>query len=259
MKRGQRITVSKRLLTAATTVINMPAVCSLFGILPVKTDVVGQQARSGEQGDTTLKQTTLFSSFRAAAVALIIPFIAVAALAGGGKPVAGSAADLIASHANSLGPIELSGIAIDNFGVVDGHIFRGGQPGKGDYSALAAIGVNTIIDLRADAKSSARHDAEAAGLRYINIGIEGHGTPTNAQASAFIAAVKDPANGIVFAHCAGGRHRTGSMIAAYRMSQDGWTLDQAYNEMLGYDFYTGGGHGGFKKFVENYASQIGKR
>lgn len=211
------------------------------------------------EGDITLRKSSLFSSFRAAAVAIVLPCFAVATLAGGGKPAAGSAAELISSHANSLGPIELSGIAIDNFGVVDGHIFRGGQPGKGDYTALAAIGVNTIIDLRADSKSSARHDAEAAGLRYINIGIEGHGTPTNAQASAFIAAVNDPANGVVFAHCAGGRHRTGSMIAAYRMSQDGWTLDQAYNEMLGYDFYTGGGHGGFKKFVENYASQIGKR
>ena len=239
----------------------MPAVCSLFGILPVRfptwLDII---SRSGEQGDTRLKQTTLFSSFRAAAVALILPFFAMAALAGGGgKPVASSAAELISTGANSLGPIELSGIAIDNFGVVDGHIFRGGQPGKGDYTALAAIGVNTIIDLRADSKSSARHDAEAAGLRYINIGIDGHGTPTSAQATAFIAAVNDPANGVVFTHCAGGRHRTGSMIAAYRMSQDGWTLDQAYNEMLGYDFYTGGGHGGFKKFVESYASQVGKR
>ena len=202
---------------------------------------------------------SLVSSFRAAAIALILPFFAMAVLAGGGKPAAVSAAELISGHANSLGPIALSGIAIDNFGVVDGHIFRGGQPGKADYGALAEIGVNTIIDLRADSKSSARHDAEAAGLRYINIGIDGHGTPTSAQAAAFIAAVNDPANGVVFTHCAGGRHRTGSMIAAYRMSQDGRTLDQAYNAMLGYDFYTGNGHKGFMTFVENYASQIGKR
>lgn len=237
-----------------------PGVGSLFGILPARgltwRDSI---SRSGEQGDTILKETTFYSSLRAVAVALVLPFFAMSALAGGGgKPVASSAAELISTGANSLGPIELSGIAIDNFGVVDGHIFRGGQPGKGDYSALAAIGVNTIIDLRADSKSSARHDAEAAGLRYINIGIDGHGTPSAAQASAFIAAVDDPANGVVFTHCAGGRHRTGSMIAAYRMSHDGWTLDQAYNEMLGYDFYTGGGHGGFKKFVESYASQVAR-
>jgi len=211
------------------------------------------------QGDTQLKNTSTFSLFRTSAVALFLPLFAVSALAGGGHPVASSAAELITSHANSLGPINLSGITIDNFGVVDGHIFRGGQPGKGDYSALAAIGVKTIIDLRADSKSSARRNAEAAGLRYINIGIDGHGTPTSAQAAAFISAVNDPATGVVFTHCAGGRHRTGSMIAAYRMSQDGWTLEQAYNEMLGYDFYTGGGHGGFKKFVESYASQIAKR
>ena len=196
------------------------------------------------------------SSLRAATVALVLPFLTLTALASGGAPAAGSAAELIASHANSLGPIRLSGIEIENFGVVDGRIFRGAQPGSKDYVALAAIGVKTIIDLREDAKSSSRGAAEAAGLRYINIAIDGHGTPTSAQAAEFIAAVNDPANGVIYTHCAGGRHRTGSMIAAYRMTQDGWTLKQAYDEMLAYDFYTGNGHKGFKTFVEEYASQI---
>jgi hypothetical protein len=42
------------------------------------------------------------------------------------------------------------------------------------------------------------------------------------------------------------------MIAVYRMAKDGWTIDQAYDEMLKYDFYTGGGHEGYKTYVEDY-------
>jgi protein tyrosine phosphatase (PTP) superfamily phosphohydrolase (DUF442 family) len=210
--------------------------------------------RPGKQQGVVMKSVTSFSFVRAASVALVLSLSSVAALAGGG---AAAAAEIVATHKSSMGPMSLPGINLDNFGVVDGHIFRGEQPGKDDYRALAAIGVNTIIDLREDAKSSARRDAEAAGLKYINIAIDGHGTPTDEQAAAFIAAVDDPANGVVYAHCAGGRHRTGSMIAAYRMSHDGWTLDQAYDEMLAYDFYTGGGHKGFKTFVEQYALHVG--
>jgi hypothetical protein len=60
-------------------------------------------------------------------------------------------------------PILVSGIAIDNFGVVDGQIYRGSQPGHKDYAALASIGVRTVIDLREDSLSSAGRDARAAG------------------------------------------------------------------------------------------------
>jgi len=42
------------------------------------------------------------------------------------------------------------------------------------------------------------------------------------------------------------------MIALYRMTVDGWDIDQAYREMLAYDFYTSGGHQGFKSYVYDY-------
>jgi hypothetical protein len=46
------------------------------------------------------------------------------------------------------------------------------------------------------------------------------------------------------------------MVAIYRMTHDGWTVDQAYNEMLAYDFYTAGGHEGFKTFVFDYSHRV---
>jgi protein tyrosine/serine phosphatase len=164
--------------------------------------------------------------------------------------------DLLANHVSSMQPISLPNISISNFGVVDGRIYRGEQPARKDYSALASIGVKTIIDLRDDASQSSERYAKEAGLNYVNIPIDGHGTPTDAETAEFLKIVNDPSSGVIYVHCAGGRHRTGSMIAIYRMTEDGWTIDQAYKEMLAYDFYTGGGHEGFKTYVYDYFKRM---
>lgn len=182
------------------------------------------------------------SAIRNAIVALAM----VAGLAGSvfaGSPV---------TSVNSMGPMDLSGISISNFGVVDGHIYRGAKPGKSGYGELASIGIRTVIDLRGEAKDSDRQLAEAAGLQYVSIPMENRGTPTDQESAAFLGAINAAGNDKVYVHCAGGRHRTGSMIAVYRMAKDGWTIDQAYDEMLKYDFYTSGGHEGYKTYVEDY-------
>jgi protein tyrosine/serine phosphatase len=145
-----------------------------------------------------------------------------------------------------------SSVKLANFGIVDGRIYRGEQPGKDDYRALAGLGVTTIIDLREDAKSASRGYAEAAGLKYVNIKIDGHGQPTDDDVATFLKVLDESPDAKVYVHCAGGRHRTGSMIAVYRMVHDGWTLERAYDEMLAYDFYTSNGHKGFKTFVDDY-------
>ncbi|HSQ24775.1 MAG TPA: hypothetical protein VLN44_10195, partial [Pyrinomonadaceae bacterium] len=59
---------------------------------------------------------------------------------------------------------------------------------------------------------------------------------TKEQVTYFLSIVNDPANWPVYVHRKGGRHRTGAMTAIYRISHDGWTGDQAFNEMKEYDF-----------------------
>jgi protein tyrosine/serine phosphatase len=48
--------------------------------------------------------------------------------------------------------------------------------------------------------------------------------------------VDDPANQPVYVHCVGGRHRTGVMTAIYRMIDDKWTPDRAFQEMKSYKY-----------------------
>jgi tyrosine-protein phosphatase SIW14 len=81
-------------------------------------------------------------------------------------------------------------------------------------------------------------------------------TPSMDQADEFLRLVNDPANHPVYVHCKGGRHRTGAMTAIYRITQDGWSDKQAYQEMKQFDFSYGFGHGSLKEFVfDFYANQ----
>src|SRR5438477_12908942 len=59
------------------------------------------------------------------------------------------------------------GIKISNFGQMDDTFYRGARPGKNDFAALKAIGINTIIDLT-DNTPDEKGLAEAAGLKYVN-------------------------------------------------------------------------------------------
>lgn len=150
----------------------------------------------------------------------------------------------------------LSQVRIDNFGRVNDNYYRGAQPVGRDYTDLAAIGVKTLVNLTSDdADPAERAMAERAGMRYFQIPMTTHQSPTDAQLAQFMSIVNDPANQPVYVHCVGGRHRTGVMTAAYRMSEDGWTADRAFKEMKDFKFGADFLHSEFKEFVYAYQPQ----
>jgi len=147
----------------------------------------------------------------------------------------------------------VSQIRIDNFGRVNDSYYRGAQPEGRDYTDLAAIGVKTLVNLTSDdADPGERAMTERAGMHYFQIPMTTHQPPTGAQLAQFMRIVNDPANQPVYVHCVGGRHRTGVMTAAYRMSQDGWSADRAFKEMKQFKFGADFLHSEFKDFVYDY-------
>src|SRR5216684_3358370 len=149
-----------------------------------------------------------------------------------------------------------SNIHISNFGKMDDRFYRGAQPDESDYKDLKALGVKTVIDLQDNPTSYERRDVEALGMRYVNIPMSDSSYPKPEQIAAFLKVVNDPTTGTFFAHCAGGRHRTGVVGAVYRFNVNHWNYDQVYAEMKDYDFYTRFGHGDLKTFVEDYAKRM---
>ncbi len=146
---------------------------------------------------------------------------------------------------------------IKNFGKVNDNYFRGSQPDRAQLVALKAMGVKTIVDLRKDYVPEARQWAAELGLNYFNLPLKPSKPATKEQTDHFLTLVNDPANGPVYVHCKGGRHRTGALTAIYRITHDGWTAQQAFDEMKNYDFDDGlfGGPSAQKKFVFEFYEQ----
>lgn len=151
----------------------------------------------------------------------------------------------------------LSSIHIDNFGRISPTYYRGAQPTGRDYADLASLGVKTLINLTSeDASPDEKAMAEKTGLGYFQIPMTTHAVPTVAQLAEFMKIVNDPAKQPVYVHCVGGRHRTGVMTAAYRMSHDGWTADRAFKEMKQYKFGADFLHAEFKQFVYGFRPDV---
>ena len=149
-----------------------------------------------------------------------------------------------------------SNIQIKNFGCINESFYRGAQPKEKDYTDLAAMGVKTVIDLQREGNATEQGLVEAQGMKFFRIPMSDKSQPSADQAELFLKIVNDPENQPIFVHCAGGRHRTGAMSAIYRITHDGWSADQAFEEMKHYDFEYGMGHGPLKSYVYSFYSQI---
>src|SRR5215218_3919780 len=91
-------------------------------------------------------------------------------------------------------------VSIKNFGQMDDRFFRGGQPKENEYRELAALGINTIIDLRDDPKDYEKTNAEALGMHYVNIAMSDKDYPPAEKIQEFLKLVDDPSTGKFYVH-----------------------------------------------------------
>ena len=147
-------------------------------------------------------------------------------------------------------------VTIKNFGQMDENYFRGGQPKEDQYGQLKQLGVTTIIDLRNDPEEYEKTSAAALGMKYINIPMDDAEYPSEQSIAQFLKEINDPANGKMYVHCKGGKHRAGVTGAVYRMTKYGWGYDQAFAEMERFKFDTSWGRKVMKTFVQDYAEKM---
>jgi len=104
---------------------------------------------------------------------------------------------------------------VKNFTVVDERVWRGAAPTSAGYGELAARGVRTIVDLRAEEDVDVDTERLAGmGVRYVHIPIRDGQIPSDDKVEEFFAAVQD-SDGVTFVHCGAGVGRTGAMAATY--------------------------------------------
>ncbi len=123
---------------------------------------------------------------------------------------------------------ELAGV--ENFHQVAQNIYRGAQPTFEGFRALTKIGVKTIVDLRHETSQvqAEKKIVESLGMRFLSVPMTMH-APTDEQVSRVLGELNS-SRGPIFVHCQGGRDRTGTVIACYRIAHDGWDSQKALGE-----------------------------
>jgi uncharacterized protein (TIGR01244 family) len=122
---------------------------------------------------------------------------------------------------------------VSNYTRVDATVACAGATPVEAIPALKADGFRSIVNLRQASEEGANVDAsrqaaEAAGLRYVHIPVDGANLKAE-SVDQFLAAMKDPRNSPAFIHCASA-NRVGMMWLIKRVVSDGWSVEKATAE-----------------------------
>jgi protein tyrosine/serine phosphatase len=144
---------------------------------------------------------------------------------------------------------------VGNFHQVNDHIYRGAQPSHPEFAGLANLGIKTVIDLRESGTraDSERKAVEGAGMRYMNIPLNGYHAPSEEVVRKLLTLLDDSSVGPVFVHCRRGADRTGTILACYRIAHDHWENGKALAEAK--SFGMSWTEGSMQNFIVNYKAR----
>ncbi|MFZ0419997.1 MAG: dual specificity protein phosphatase family protein [Candidatus Sulfotelmatobacter sp.] len=123
---------------------------------------------------------------------------------------------------------------VPNFGEVTPTLYRGGLLNTTGLKTLAKMGMKVVVDTHANDVNEER-TVKSLGMKYV--AIPWHCPwPHDEVFAKFLKVLHENKGKKVFVHCRLGDDRTGMMVAAYRMAEEGWTADEAMNEMRTFGF-----------------------
>ncbi len=123
---------------------------------------------------------------------------------------------------------------LGNFAPVSDVLFRGSQPSREGFEQLRKMGVKTVVNLRAYRGDAGK--LKGLGFQYVHLRCRAW-LPSGKKIAEFLKIVEDPINRPVFVHCWHGSDRTGLAIASYRIMIQGWSLEDAVEELHEFGFH----------------------
>ncbi len=129
---------------------------------------------------------------------------------------------------------------VAEFAQVAPGIYRSGRPDEVALTALASqLKLKTVINLENDdaAVTAEKTLASSLGLTFIEAPIDPWTEPSQDFVNSVLKILADPSRHPVLLHCQHGEDRTGMIVGLYRVTHNGWTAEQAYQEMSEYNFH----------------------
>jgi protein tyrosine/serine phosphatase len=135
---------------------------------------------------------------------------------------------------------------VPNCHKVSDDLYRGAQPNEEGMRQLEKLGIKTVVNLRALRSDRDKFKDANLGSEHISV------KPWHAEDEdvvQFLKIVTDKNKTPVFVHCQYGSDRTGTMCAIYRITVQGWSKDEAIEEMTKGNF-------GFHEIWDNLVEYI---
>lgn len=131
-------------------------------------------------------------------------------------------------------PVKAGGLK--NFYRLDEKVYRSSQPDRKEFKALRELGIKNILNLR----DHHADDSKARGLKLRLFRVEMDAG--DIKASDIIAAlwIIRQSDGPILIHCWHGSDRTGAVSAMYRIIFQGWSKEDAIDELVhgGYGYHS---------------------
>lgn len=147
-------------------------------------------------------------------------------------------------------------VPIRNFGKVAENLYRGALPDTEGYRALkdklAVVRVCSMIEH--ETHQDSRRAIDAGMKEWKHIPFSDRDAPEAKRVKQWLDYIRTCEDGgAIYAHCRGGRHRTGVLVGVLRVTDFGWTKEQAYDEMRRYGWYKALGH---KPLIEWFVEEF---
>lgn len=123
---------------------------------------------------------------------------------------------------------------------IDEGVYRSEQPKKQDFAALEAYGIKEVLNLRKMHSDSRKAQSSSLKLHRLKTSAHSISIDELAQALTIICQRQGP----IVIHCHHGADRTGAVVALYRIVFQGFSKEEAIDEMKNGGF-------GFHKIYKN--------
>jgi protein tyrosine phosphatase (PTP) superfamily phosphohydrolase (DUF442 family) len=194
----------------------------LWAVLAVLPVLAGCDQREGQQ-----------AAAAPAAAAVEAPAVEGQAEAAEGAP---AAVEEEAEERDARWAVPMDEPGLPNLHKVADGLYRSAQPTAEGMKRAKELGIKTVVNLRS--LHSDRDEIGETALAYEHIRMKAW-HPEDEDVVRFLQIALDPARQPVLVHCQHGADRTGTICAAYRVAVEGWSVEDAVEEMTegGYGFH----------------------